>query len=75
MSPEGLICNIYGEKTDIWAFGILIYEMLNGETPFCHCANDMELKQNIVRPIPEFKWRKNVNLQLKQLVNAMLEIN
>lgn len=25
MSPEGLINNIYGPKTDIWAFGMLIY--------------------------------------------------
>ena len=25
MSPEGLIQNVYGPKTDIWAFGILIY--------------------------------------------------
>ncbi len=25
MSPEGLLNNIYGPKTDVWAFGILIY--------------------------------------------------
>lgn len=25
MSPEGFIDNIYGPKTDIWAFGVLIY--------------------------------------------------
>lgn len=25
MSPEGYIDNVYGPKTDIWAFGILIY--------------------------------------------------
>jgi serine/threonine protein kinase len=30
MSPEGLIQNIYGAKTDIWAFGVLIYELLHG---------------------------------------------
>jgi len=30
MSPEGFIENIYGPKTDIWAFGVLIYELLHG---------------------------------------------
>jgi hypothetical protein len=30
MSPEGFIENIYGPKTDIWAFGVLIFEMLHG---------------------------------------------
>lgn len=25
MSPEGLINNMYGPKTDVWAFGVFIY--------------------------------------------------
>lgn len=25
MSPEGLLSNIYGPKTDVWAFGILVF--------------------------------------------------
>jgi serine/threonine protein kinase len=33
MSPEGLIHHVYGPKTDIWSFGILIYELLHGKTP------------------------------------------
>jgi serine/threonine protein kinase len=30
MAPEGLLHNIYGPKTDVWAFGLLIYELLHG---------------------------------------------
>jgi len=37
MSPEGFIENVYGPKTDIWAFGVLIFELLHGETPFNFC--------------------------------------
>ena len=40
MAPEGLIQNIYGPKTDVWAFGILIYEILHGETPFANCRTE-----------------------------------
>lgn len=25
MAPEGLVYNVYGPKTDVWSFGILIY--------------------------------------------------
>lgn len=39
MSPEGLIDNVYGPKTDVWAFGILLYEMFHGRTPFGYCKN------------------------------------
>jgi serine/threonine protein kinase len=39
MSPEGFIHNYYGPKTDIWAFGMLIYEILHGRTPFSHCKS------------------------------------
>lgn len=37
MSPEGLLDNIYGPKTDVWAFGILVYEILHGFSPFHLC--------------------------------------
>src|SRR5689334_15299711 len=35
MAPESLNLNVYTEKSDIWAFGILCWEMFNGgEEPF-----------------------------------------
>jgi serine/threonine protein kinase len=37
MSPEGLIDNIYGPKTDVWAFGIFMYELLHEKNPFHGC--------------------------------------
>jgi serine/threonine protein kinase len=40
MSPEGLILHEYGPKTDVWAFGILLYEMLHGDTPLSSCRNE-----------------------------------
>jgi serine/threonine protein kinase len=34
MAPEAFIDNIYGSKTDVWSFGIIMYELLHGKTPF-----------------------------------------
>ena len=34
ISPEMLIGNNYNEKIDIWAYGILVYELFTGENPF-----------------------------------------
>lgn len=75
MSPEGLIYNYYGEKTDIWAFGVIIYELLHGETPFCHCQTEMELKSTVVKPLPESRFRKGIHPLLRQLINSLLEVN
>ena len=36
MAPEMLQGNGFGQATDFWAFGCLIYEMLTGQPPFMH---------------------------------------
>lgn len=33
MSPEAIFKKEYGPKTDIWAFGALIYELICGRPP------------------------------------------
>ena len=47
MSPEGLLHNVYGPKTDVWSFGVLLYELLHGKTPFHNCESEAELKQRV----------------------------
>ena len=38
MSPEGFKHSIYGPKTDVWAFGALVFELLHGDTPYASCV-------------------------------------
>lgn len=40
MSPEGLIGNLYGPKTDVWSFGLLIFELLTGKVPLTSCKTE-----------------------------------
>lgn len=34
MPPEALKNNIYSIKSDVWSVGVIIYELLHGETPW-----------------------------------------
>lgn len=34
MSPQALKCLPYTSKNDIWALGVIFYEMLHGHTPW-----------------------------------------
>jgi serine/threonine protein kinase len=51
MSPEGIINNIYGPKTDVWAFGIMLYELFHGTTPYNSCKTESDLKNSVMKPL------------------------
>lgn len=75
MSPEGLIHNIYGPKTDVWSFGILIYELLHGETPFSHCKTESELKYNMSITIGWSQFKPELSTDIKEVMMKCLEID
>lgn len=48
MPPESLSKNIYSVKSDIWALGVMVFEMLTGKTPW-ECRTEKELLEKITR--------------------------
>ena len=46
MPPEALNQNRYSHKSDIWAIGVIFYEMLTGNTPWSG-RTEAELKAKI----------------------------
>ena len=49
-----MLLHEYGPKTEVWAFGVMIYELLHGDTPLSQCRSEQELKEKIMLP-PRFR--------------------
>ncbi|KAH3723394.1 protein kinase [Pelomyxa schiedti] len=49
MSPEMLTRSIYTEKTDVYSFGVCLWEMITGEVPFGHITEMGALVDAVAR--------------------------
>ena len=75
MSPEGMIDHMYGMKTDVWAFGIILYELLHGKTPFSFCTSEYELKRAVATSLGYHSFRQDLSEGMKQLILKCLIVN
>lgn len=71
MPPEALKNNIYSIKSDIWSVGVIIYELLHGETPW-ECKTEKELMEKISRVPVSFK--STISDELKDFIKRCLEV-
>jgi serine/threonine protein kinase len=67
--------NIYGPKTDVWAFGMLIYEIVHGQTPFYNCESEAELKQRVQIPVNWDQLKGSLSSPLKRLILKCLKVD
>jgi serine/threonine protein kinase len=86
MSPQvldPLNCGAYTYKTDIWSFGVVVFELLFGRTPFEYESSSTRLNQeksDIVKKIRsmDIQWPKHLSYtkdsHLKQAVNFLESI-
>jgi serine/threonine protein kinase len=75
MSPEGLLQSTYGPKSDVWALGVLIYEMLHGDPPLGFCNAESELKMHITRPLNPRTFKATIPHDLRDLIVKCLEVD
>lgn len=66
---------MYGPKTDVWAFGVLLYEMLHGDPPLSFCQVESELKLHIAKPISARAFKMSIPQDLKDLIIKCLEVD
>ncbi|HEX9162599.1 MAG TPA: protein kinase [Thermoanaerobaculia bacterium] len=74
MSPEQTLGRAVDARTDIFSFGVVLYEMLVGSQPF-HGANVMELADNIVHQAPDAISSRNGDVppELERIVGKCME--
>lgn len=74
LSPEVLQNQGHNKSVDIWSFGILLYEMAFGVTPFYNKSQNIMLKW-IVNSDPAFNNSIIISKDLKDLITKCLEKN
>ena len=74
MSPEGLTKNIYSLKNDIWSIGIMVYELLHGETPW-QCRDEKELTRKMLQTPVKFRESLKLSPEIKAFIKRCLEVD
>jgi len=76
LSPEIVAGTPHNKSTDIWSFGVLIYEFLHGKTPFVEQEEDKMFNRILNCDI---HWNENPNIKLspsaKIFINKLLQID
>ena len=74
LSPEACQGGALDERTDIWAFGVMLFEMLVGELPFKGDILASTLTAILTQPLPDIRaLRSDVPPAVVALVERMLE--
>lgn len=71
MSPEIVCGDQYSFDADIWAYGIVVYEMLTGDLPF-HGRGDEEVFRKILQG--QISFPENISEAAKRFINRILNL-
>ncbi|CAN8257234.1 unnamed protein product [Cochlearia groenlandica] len=71
LAPEIIKGEGHGAAVDWWTFGIFLYELLYGKTPFKGATNE-ETIANVVLQSLKFPENANVSFQAKDLIRGLL---
>ena len=74
LAPETINGQDIDNRTDIWAFGIMLFEMLTGKTPFADRSLTAIVRNILENPLPDLEnLCPDIPIALIDLVYRMLE--
>jgi protein kinase A len=74
LAPEIIQSKGYGKSCDWWSFGVFIYELVAGYSPFyTHSSNPMDMFEKIVAG--KYKMPSAFSTDLKNLVQNILQVD
>lgn len=63
----------YNSKSDIYSCGVLIFEMINGNPPFGHIRNILQLKKLCMKGVPDNEIESLlISKELKEMLKGLL---
>lgn len=76
LAPEAFQGETVDERTDIWAFGVMLWEMLAGERPFPQEMPAPLIQAIVTQPLPDLEeMRPDLPSALVDLIYRMLDKN
>lgn len=73
MSPEQIRAEALDERSDIYSFGCLLFELCSGKLPYTGSSSDDLLQRHLKSPIPSLRaFSEDVNPALATLVERMM---
>jgi serine/threonine protein kinase/predicted ATPase len=74
ISPEAFNGEVVDKRADIWAFGVMLFEMVIGKKPFLGSSVSNVIKAVLTDPVPDLETlRPDLPIALVDLIYRMLE--
>ena len=76
MSPEALKCRCFSRAADVWAFGVLLWELLTQRRLFFRVSDYETVKQVQAAKVPPIdKLHKDADATLQSIISTHLKAN